>query len=299
MLEDLAVPDLGLDPNGQMSLDFGPRRFVVTINANIEAVLTDEHGDVQKTLPKPVKADNAHKAKTATAQWKEFRTALKGQAADQKKRFEQAMLTRREWDGATFKEIVAVHPLLSKMVCSLVWATVKSEKPDKAFRIDTDGRYVTADGAEFTLDDAAMVTLPHPILLGDKVETWLQVFVKNKLTQPFPQLGRKWFAEGPETEALIEARDGTKVPLGSLRGLKAKGWAFEEGSTSHVGSVYRYMDDGSASIDFQPGWFVSGYVHDNFDGDQTVKLDVSAFSSPIAFSELVRDFLSLAVVDES
>lgn len=84
----LSVPDLGLDSNGQMSLDFGPRRFVVTINANLEAILTDGDGNAQKTLPKPVKADNAHKAKTATAQWTEFKAALKGQATDQKKRFE-------------------------------------------------------------------------------------------------------------------------------------------------------------------------------------------------------------------
>jgi hypothetical protein len=296
MLEDLAVPDLGLDSNGQMSLDFGPRRFVVTINANIEAVLTDGDGNAQKTLPKPVKADNAHKAKTATAQWKEFKTALKGQAADQKKRFEQAMLARREWDGATFKEIVAVHPLLSKMVCTLVWATVKGKKPDTAFRIDTDGRYVTADGNEFTIGDAAMITLPHPLLLGDKGESWLRVFAENKLTQPFPQLARKWFIKGSETEKLISDRDGTKVPLGSLRGLKAKGWDFVEGGAGMIWSVYKSTDGARASIDIEPGWSISGYDYEDFGGDQTVKLDVSGHD-PIAYSELVRECLSLPIVE--
>lgn len=294
MLEDLAVPDLGLDPNGQMALDFGPRRFLVTINANLEAVLTDGDGNAQKTLPKPVKADNAQMAKAATAQWKEFKTALKGQTGDQKKRFEQAMLIRREWDGATFKEIVAIHPLLSKMVRNLVWATAKGEDLETTFRIDSDGRYVTADGSELTLDDAAMVTLPHPLLLRDKVETWLQVFAENKLTQPFPQLARKWFAEGPETEKLIRARDGTKVPLGSLRGLKAKGWEFEEGGAGMVWSVYKFAEGARAAIDVEPGWSLSGYDFEDFGGDQAVKLDVSG-SDPIAYSELVREFLSLPV----
>lgn len=294
MLEDLSVPDLGLDSNGQMSLDFGPRKFVVAINANLEAILTDGDGNAQKTLPKPVKADNAHKAKTATAQWKEFKAALKGLASDQKKRFEHAMLSGREWDGATFKEIVAVHPLLSKMVRTLVWVTVRGKKPDAAFRIDTDGRYVTADGAELTLDNEARVTLPHPLLLGDKVETWLQIFAENKLTQPFPQLARKWFAEGAETERLIRARDGTKVPLGSLRGLKAKGWEFEEGGAGMVWSVYKFDEGARASIDVEPGWSLSGFDYEDFGGDQTVKLDVSG-SDPIAYSELVRDFLSLPI----
>jgi hypothetical protein len=294
MLEDLAVPDLGLDSSGQMSLDFGPRRFVVTINANIEAVLTDGDGHAQKTLPKPVKADDANKAKAATAQWKEFKTALKGQAADQKKRFEQAMLTRREWNSSTFKEIVAVHPLLSKLVRSLVWATVKGKSLDTAFRIDAEGRYVTTNGDEFTLADGVMVTLPHPLRLGDKVDNWLQIFADDKLTQPFPQLARKWFAEGPETEDLIRARDGTKVPLGSLRGLKAKGWEFEEGGAGMVWSVYKRTEGARASIDVEPGWSLSGYDFEDFGGDQTVKLDVSG-SDPITYSELVREFLSLPV----
>lgn len=294
MLEDLAVPDLGLDANGQMSLDFGPRRFVATMNANIEAILTDDDGNVLKALPKAIKSDNAQKAKAATALWKEFKAALKGQTADQKKRFEQAMLTRREWDGATFKEIVAAHPLLSKMVRSFVWATVKGQVPDTAFRIDADGRYVTENAAEFTLDDGATVTLPHPLLLGDKVETWLRIFAENKISQPFPQLARKWFAEGPGTQALIRARDGTKVPLGSLRGLKAKGWDFEEGGAGMVWSVYKFAEGARASIDVQPGWSLSGYDFEDFGGDQSVKLDVGG-SDPIAYSELVREFLSLPV----
>jgi hypothetical protein len=173
---------------------------------------------------------------------------------------------------------------------------VKGDKPDTAFRIDTDGRYVTADGAELTLDDEAMVTLLHPLLLGDKVDTWLHIFADNKLTQPFPQLARKWFAEGPEAEALIRARDGTKVPLGSLRGLKAKGWEFEEGGAGMIWSVYKRTEGARASIDVEPGWSLSGYDFEDFGGDQTVKLDVSG-SDPITYSELVREFLSLPVTE--
>jgi len=204
------------------------------------------------------------------------------------------MLSRREWLGATFKEVIAVHPLLSRMVRSLVWATLKDQAPETTFRIDAEGRYVAADGKELSLDNEARVTLPHPLLLGDKVETWLQIFAENKLTQPFPQLARKWFLEGPETENLISNKDGTKVPLGALRGLKAKGWEFEEGGAGMVWSVYKSDEGARASIDVEPGWSLSGFDHEDFGGDQTVKLDVSG-SDPIAYSELVRDFLSLPV----
>jgi hypothetical protein len=235
-------------------------------------------------------------AKLASAQWKEFKAALKGQAADQKKRFEQAMLIRREWDGATFSEIVASHPLLAPMVRCLVWATVKDGVPNTFFRIDASGRYLAADGAELSVVDGERITLPHPLLLEDQVETWVQVFAENKLTQPFLQLARKWFAEGSETEELIRARDGTKVPLGSLRGLKAKGWDFEEGGAGMIWSVYKSTDGARASIDIEPGWSISGYDYEDFGGDQTVKLDVSG-NDPIAYSELVREFLSLPIVE--
>jgi ankyrin repeat protein len=294
MLEDLAVPDLGLDQDSRMSLDFGPRHFLVSLDANLDVVLSDESGNVLKALPKATKSDNAQLAKAATAQWKELKSGLRGQATDQKKRFEKAMLSRREWLGATFKEVIAVHPLLSRMVRSLVWATLKDQAPETTFRIDAEGRYVAADGKELSLDNEARVTLPHPLLLGDKVETWLQIFAENKLTQPFPQLARKWFLEGPETENLISNKDGTKVPLGALRGLKAKGWEFEEGGAGMVWSVYKSDEGARASIDVEPGWSLSGFDHEDFGGDQTVKLDVSG-SDPIAYSELVRDFLSLPV----
>jgi ankyrin repeat protein len=294
MLEDLAVPDLGLDSNGYMTLDFGPRQFLITLDANLDAVLTGESGNLLKALPKALKNDNAQMAKTATAQWKEFKAALKVQASDQKKRFEQAMLSSRDWDGATFKEVVTNHPLLSKMVRSLVWATVNGGVPDTAFMVDADGRYVTADGGELHLENEARVVVPHPVHLEGTVETWLQIFAENKLTQPFPQLARKWFAEGPETEKLISNKDGTKVPLGALRGLKAKGWEFEEGGAGMVWSVYKSDEGARASIEVEPGWSLSGFDYEDFGGDQTVKLDVSG-SDPIAYSELVRDFLSLPV----
>jgi hypothetical protein len=166
--------------------------------------------------------------------------------------------------------------------------------PATAFMVDADGRYVTADGEELHLENEARVVVPHPVHLEGAVETWLQIFAEKKLTQPFPQLARKWFLESPETENLLSDKGGTKVPLGALRGLKAKGWEFEVGSADMVWSVYKSFEGARASIDVEPGWFLSGFDYEDFGGDQTVKLDISA-SDPIVYSELVREFLSLPV----
>ncbi len=296
MLEDLAVPDLGLGSDGQMSLDFGPRRFVAKVDSMLDAILMDDTGGAVKTLPKVLKTDDAQKAKAATTRWKEFRSALKSQAADQRKRFEQAMLSRREWVGATFKEVVANHPLLLAMVRSLVWAKMKDQAIDTTFRVDAGGRFVTAGGSELPLEDDARVTLPHPLLLGGAMAAWVQIFAEHQLAQPFPQLARKWFAKNADTEALIRARDGTKVPLGSLWGLKANGWAIKEGGAGLISRVFKSIDGGRASIDVEPGWSISGFDYEDFGGDQTVKMEVYG-SDPIAYSEMVRELLSLPIAE--
>jgi len=294
-LEDLAIPDLGLNADGQMHMDFGPRQFTASITAKLDVVLTDGSGQSIKALPKATKNDDARLVQMATEQWKDFKAAHKGVSTSQLQRFEQAMVEARRWDGRTFKEIIAVHPLLSKMVRNLVWAVAGEDLKDLAsFRICADGRYVTAGGEAMALSDDVAVILPHPLLLDREVPLWLEAFAKEKLAQPFLQLARKWFVQGTQTDDLLDDKGDAKVPLGSLRGLKTKGWKFDEVGAGMVWRVYKSVDGASASIDVDPGWSLSGYEFDGSRESQTAKLSVSG-SDPIAYSELVREFLSLPV----
>lgn len=296
-LDDLAIPDLGLDPEGAIHLHFGPRQFTGQVTAALSLELVDREGKVLKVLPKPLKSDDQALAKLSVAVWKELKRGVSNAGSYQLKRFEQAMLCRRSWGGATFRQVIIPHPLIGAMVRHLVWATLdEGTGALNPFRVDACGAAVSADGSIVTIADNATVILPHPLLLGDRVENWLQIFADNKLAQPFPQLARKWFAQGPETERLISRRDGVRVPLGSLRGLKEKGWAFGEGGAGMIWSVFKRTDEAYASIDVEPGWSLSGYHHDDFGGDQAVKLEISG-DDPITYSELVRDFLSLPVVE--
>ena len=297
-LEDLAIPDLGLNAAGQMHLDFGPRQFTASITASLDVVLTDNIGRLIKALPKAAKSDDARLAKLATAQWKEFKASHKTVSKDQLKRFEQAMVKARRWDGATFKEVITIHPLLSKMVRNLVWAVAGDDLNDvKSFRIGADGRYLSASEEVLTLADDASIILPHPLLLDDEISRWLEIFAREKLSQPILQLARKWFAQGTQTDELLDDKSGTKVSIGALKGLKSKGWWFDEGGAGMVWSVNKSSEGARASIDTEPGWSMSGFDYEDFGGNQTIKLDVSG-DDAIAYSELVRELLSLPMVDE-
>jgi hypothetical protein len=144
------------------------------------------------------------------------------------------------------------------------------------------------------LPDNASIILPHPLLLNIAIPLWQDVFVREKLTQPVLQLARKWFVQGTQTDELIDEKSENQVPLGALKGLKSKGWEFDEIGAGMVWRVSKSVDGAWASMDVDPGWSLSGHDGDGSTGSQTVKLSMSG-SNPIAYSELVREFLSLPV----
>jgi hypothetical protein len=295
-LEDLAIPDLGLNSGGEMHLNFGARQFTASITAELDVVLTDGSGRVIKALPKATNEDDARLAKLATVQWKEFNSARKGVSKGQLQRFEQAMAQTRRWDIGTFKDVIAVHPLLVKMVRNLVWAEASDDlKQINPFRIDATGRFVDVNDEVLRLPDNASIILPHPLLLNIEIPLWQDVFAREKLTQPVLQLARKWFVQGTQTDALIDEKSENQVPLGVLKGLKSKGWEFDEIGAGMVWRVSKSVDGAWASMDVDPGWSLSGHDGDGSTGSQTVKLSMSS-SNPIAYSELVREFLSLPIV---
>ncbi len=295
-LEDLAIPDFGLDLAGKAVLDFGTRQFTARITPNLALQLSDADGKMLKAIPKPLKNDDEKLTKQAIARWKELKDHVKNTGSQQLKRFEQAMMFRRRWDARIFQQTVVPHPLVGSMVRNLVWAVLDKDSGDlTSFRIDTNGRAITASASAIAIAEDANIILPHPLLLHKHLQEWRAVFAENRLEQPFPQLARAYFPIGPETEALIEARKGAKVPLGSLRGLSKTGWTVGDSGAGIVWNMAKHIGDVRASINVDPGWSLSGADLEDFGGDQTVELDIYG-DDEIAYSELVRDFMALPTV---
>jgi hypothetical protein len=122
-LADHAVPDFGLDSQGTLVLDYGPRRFTVTFDQQLVPLVVEPNGKVRKSAPKPGPKDDPTLAPAAHALFTGLKKDLRAIADQEIKRLELAMITRRSWSPCDFHALFVTHPLLGHIVRRLVWIT--------------------------------------------------------------------------------------------------------------------------------------------------------------------------------
>lgn len=256
-LADRLVPDLGLDADGLLDLDYGPRRFTVGFDENLLPFVVDEKGTPRKALPKPGVHDDQRVAPVAYQRFTELKKQARGVAGDQIRRLEQAMVTGRRWSASEFEQFLLAHPLLRHIVRRLVWTT-----GDAFFRVAEDFTLADIEDAVITLPDSARVGIAHPVELGDAVSDWSEVFADYQLAQPFRQLSRPVYALTPtelETGRIDRFTD-TTVPVGALLGLARRGW--ERGPAEDNGiqhSINRRVSDRlQLVVELDPGIAAGG-----------------------------------------
>ncbi|MDL4776417.1 DUF4132 domain-containing protein [Actinomadura xylanilytica] len=86
--------------SGTLTLDYGPRRFVIGFDEMLRPTVADEGGPGRKSLPKPGAKDAPELARAAHKQFAGLRKDVRTVAADQLARFESAMVTGRRWPVA-------------------------------------------------------------------------------------------------------------------------------------------------------------------------------------------------------
>lgn len=297
-LGDRLVPDFGLDRDGSMVLDYGPRRFTVGFDEQLRPVVVDQDGARRKVLPKPAAKDDPDLAPAAYAAFSGLKKDVRTAAADQIRRFERAMVTGRRWTAAEQRALFVEHPLLWHLARRLVWAVFDADGAvTGAFRLAEDRTPADVEDTELTLDDTATVGIAHPLHLGEQLGAWSEVFADYEILQPFPQLGRDTWALTPqEREATtLQRLDGVKIPIGRVLGLSHRGWergAVLDGGVS--GDVTRATPAGPVLvIDLDPG-IIAGMANE-WDEQQVTRVWVSA-DSP---GWTVRDNrLPLSVLDD-
>ncbi|MFF5288538.1 DUF4132 domain-containing protein [Paractinoplanes globisporus] len=238
-LADRLVPGLGLEPDGSMRLDYGPRQFVVGFDKQLRPFAADATGNRLKALPKPGVRDDPERAPAAYREFTTLKKDVRTVAADQIRRLERAMVTGRRWPSDEFRRLFVEHPLLRHIVRRLVWAVYdESGALPRAFRLADErppahggGRlFATVDDDEATLAGDATVGVAHPLHLGDSLPAWSKLFAAREILQPFPQLARQTFALTPDEAAssTLDRFRGQIVPTTSLLGLERRGWRRED-----------------------------------------------------------------------
>ncbi|WP_424188960.1 DUF4132 domain-containing protein [Actinokineospora sp. G85] len=226
-LADRLVPDLGLDANGSMVLDYGPRQFTVGFDEQLKPFVVDADGVPRKVLPKPGAQDDLALAPQAYKLFAGLKKDVKTIATDQVRRLRQAMVTGRRWSAHEFTELFATHPLLWHLVRRLVWGVhTGSGELVSSFRLAEDRTLADVDDTAFTLPADCSVGVVHPLHLGDAVTPWGELFADYQILQPFPQLSREVHAltEDDRRARRLTRFEGVTVPTGRVLGLVHRGW---------------------------------------------------------------------------
>ncbi|XVQ11412.1 DUF4132 domain-containing protein [Spirillospora sp. CA-255316] len=275
-LADRLAPDFGLDADGGMALDYGPRRFRVGFDEQLRPYVIDGDGKVRKSLPRPGASDDPELAPAAYKRFAELKKDVAAVAGDQIRRLERAMADQRDWPVDEFRTFIVEHPLVWHIARRLVWtAQPGAEQPESAgagaesgaggaragggafsFRIAEDRSFAGVEDEAVTLPATARVTIAHPVHLDGELAAWSDLFADYEILQPFPQLGRAVHVPTEEERQgdRLERFEGAEVPTGRILALRNRAWDASEADYGSINQISRRYPGGyGAVIAFTPG----------------------------------------------
>ena len=206
-LADAVVPRWAMSAEGKTWLDYGRRRFRVTLEVDadggFDASLTETRWRVLAAPPKPNLSDDPARAAEAQARWKALRHELPRVVEAERRRFEEAMCAGRVWTARLWTAHVLGHPVLRSLAERLVWAVSAPGRRRPTLARTTHGALLNERGTTVRLRDDATVSLAHPIDLDeDEKARWAEVLAEAKVPpQPFAQLARSTFGAGDDPAA--------------------------------------------------------------------------------------------------
>lgn len=309
-LADRLVPDLGLDRDGTLELDFGPRRFRLGFNEMLKPFVRDAAGARLKDLPKPNRGDEAVLAAAAVERYRSIKKDAREIAGLQVARCEQAMCRKRRWNAGAFRACFIEHPLMRHLARRVVWGVYREQLFMDGFRVAEDLTLTDRHDDSFVLPPDAEVGIAHVLDMPvELVADFERVFADYEIVQPFRQIGREIYLLTDE-----ERRDGQvtrfkdkRVATGSVLGLVGRGW--ERGEVQDAGwmscFLKRLPGDLVAELSIDPGTIAGDAM---WEPEQTLpRLRVRRQGSeddngvvpltaldPVWVSELIRDIDLLA-----
>ncbi|MDP9793151.1 hypothetical protein J2S43_001663 [Catenuloplanes nepalensis] len=293
-LSDRIVPDLGLDADGHVTLDYGPRRFTAGLDAQLQPWLADQRGARLTRLPRPAATDDATLAADAAHRWAELKKEAKTVVAERLRAMEDAMVTERRWSVADFRRLLVTHPLSGQITRRLLWIAEDADGTRTLVRVAEDRTFADVDDKLVPLDPAAGIGVAHPCHIAADRAAWASVFEDYAIGQPFPQLEREALTLA---DAGLDGIAGARVEGGRLFSLAARGWRFTD---EHSALAHDWAGGLTTIVEFGPG-----YHWQDPDQPQHVRAvhirstapvpepaeDPARFADlgPVAASELARD----------
>ena len=223
-LADRTVPTAGFDGDGLLRLSYGQRDFTGRLTPDFKIEVSDETGRTRKSLPPARAGEDAETVKVAKKRLSAARKEAKEVLTLQSERLYEAMCASRTWSAHEWKELLAGHPLVGRLVTRLIWTAAApaadSTNPAKGsdrdatgdadpaapadpgtprqtplegetltFRPTEDGELLGADDAVVELEPHAVVSLAHRVRLTDEeAAAWRQHLADYGVEPLFDQL---------------------------------------------------------------------------------------------------------------
>lgn len=224
-LEELAVPDLGLDAAGARRVplgDFVGELAVVGGDAVALRWLTPA-GKAQASVPKAVKEGHPGELKALKRQARELEALLEGQAA----RLQRLWLAGRRLPLGALRARYLEHPVVGQLGRRLLWLVEAGGQRHEL--LWQGGRLAAVGGARVELPDDAQARLWHVLDAGalDGLLVWRDFADSVELKQPFAQLWREVYRP-PDPAAHADRRFAGHLirQHGLLNLCQQRGWRY-------------------------------------------------------------------------
>ena len=188
-LADRTVPTAGFDGDGLLRLPYGDREFTGRLTPDFKIEVSDETGRTRKSLPPARAGEDAETVKAAKKRLSAARKEAKEVLTLQSERLYEAMCASRTWSAPEWRELLAGHPLVGRLVTRLIWTAAPPEGGPLTFRPTEDGELIGADDAVVEFEPQAVVALAHRARLTDEeAAAWRQHLADYAVEPLFDQL---------------------------------------------------------------------------------------------------------------
>jgi hypothetical protein len=306
-IEELAVPDFGLDGEGVHTQELGEHTAEIAIldGAEVKLGWIKADGKRQKSVPKAVKDGHGAELKALKKRVKEIKDVLSGQAA----RLQRLYLLDRRLPLSALRARYLEHPLVGQLARRLLWMVCDGEGEIEVMW--RDGDLVTLGGEKVQLPDHAEARLWHVLDVDtddpdglQRLLVWRDYLEEQRIRQPFKQLWREVYRP-QEPKASVDRRfDGHIIRQHPFLNLcQQRGWQY---------TIQGYWDSFNHPAKRLPRWDVTvsleveplDHKRDDYIFNYLVTGGVQFSTAlgkvpPVVFSEVMRDvdlFVGVATV---
>ena len=275
-LADRTISTAGLDDNGLLTLDYGERTFIASLDDKFKWQLKNADGEKIKALPEARKSENPELVKEAKKQFSNSKKELSQLLTMQISRFYEAMCAERQWRVEDWQKYLQPHPIVGRLIQRLVWLELDNNgQIVNSFRLTEDGSLITNQDNEILLDQNHFITVAHSALLSsDDITQWQMHLKDYKINPLFEQFSALLPDMSKFKDDVIDERLGWLTDSFTLRGILKK-LGYERDDIEYGGYFFGY---------YKYFYSLNIYINIEFSGSMLPEENIPVVLSNLSFS---------------